>query len=112
VIDMVQDFLETWDLQRKQSMVRSINDLVNVIRQADCPLILLRQEFEPDLRDAYPEMKAKGIHVTIEGTPGCQIVPELSVDSKEACIVKKPYSAFFGTNLDKTLNRLYSHNRH
>ena len=56
---MVQDFLEKWDLQRKQSMVRSINDLVNVILQADCPLILLRKEFEPDLRDAYPEMRAK-----------------------------------------------------
>jgi maleamate amidohydrolase len=51
-------------------------------------------------------MKAKGIQVTIKGTPGCQIVPEVPVDSKEACIVKKRYSAFFGTNLDTTLNEL------
>jgi hypothetical protein len=36
-----------------------------LLRSARCgePVIWVRQEFEPDLRDAYREMKAKGIRI-------------------------------------------------
>jgi isochorismate hydrolase len=66
----------------------------------------VRQEFEPDLRDAFPEMRAKGIRITIRGTRGCDILPELAPAPSDVVIIKKRYSAFYGTTLDETLARL------
>src|SRR6266851_6109690 len=106
VIDMVNDFLEKWAPTPKQQLVRSINNLVGLMRQLDHPIIWVRQEFEPDLRDAFREMKAKGIRITIKGTQGCQIVSELAVAPSDLVIIKKRYSAFYGTTLDETLARL------
>jgi nicotinamidase-related amidase len=106
VIDMLSDFLKGWQPDRRERLINSINELVTIMRNASHPVIWVRQEFEPDLRDAYPEMRAKGIRVTIRGTPGCEIVPELAVAPSDVVIVKKRYSAFYGTSLDETLARL------
>jgi nicotinamidase-related amidase len=103
VIDMLHDFLENWEPNRKQMLVQSINELVGMTRSLGHPVLWVRQEFEPDLRDAFPEMKAKKICITIKGTPGCQIISELAVEASDVHIVKKRYSAFYGTNLDETL---------
>ena len=108
VIDMLRDFLESWEPARKaqkESLVNSINELVAILRNSSRPVIWVRQEFEPDLRDAFPEMRAKGIRVVIKGTPGCEILPELAVAASDVVIVKKRYSAFYGTHLDETLAR-------
>jgi nicotinamidase-related amidase len=106
VIDMVHDFLDDWDATRKQKLLNSTNELAGAMRDRGYPVIWVRQEFEPDLRDAFLEMRAKGIRKTIRGTKGCQIVPELAVAASDIAIVKKRYSAFYGTNLDETLARL------
>jgi nicotinamidase-related amidase len=106
VIDMLRDFLESWEPARKERLVHSINELVGAMRSSKHPIVWVRQEFEPDLRDAFPEMRAKGIRITIEGTPGCEILPELAVDPSDIVIVKKRYSAFYGTPLDEILARL------
>jgi nicotinamidase-related amidase len=105
VIDMLRDFLESWEPGRKKRLVLSINALVAVMRNFSHPVIWVRQEFEPDLRDAFPEMRAKGIRISIRGTPGCEILSELAVAPSDVVIVKKRYSAFYGTNLDETLAR-------
>jgi nicotinamidase-related amidase len=105
VIDMLQDFLESWEDAQRQRLVNSINELVATMRGLGHPILWVRQEFEPDLRDAFPEMKAKGIRITIKGTPGCQIVSELAVAPSDLVIIKKRYSAFYGTTLDETLAR-------
>jgi nicotinamidase-related amidase len=106
VIDMLHDFLERWEATRRQRLVGSINELVGSMRGLGHPVVWVRQEFEPDLRDAFREMKAKGIRITIKGTQGCQIVPELAVAPSDLVIIKKRYSAFYGTTLDETLARL------
>ena len=106
VIGMLQDFLESWEPARRERLVRSINELVGLMRSRGHAVLWVRQEFEPDLRDAFPEMKAKGIRKTIKGTPGCQMVAELAVSPSDPVIIKKRYSAFFGTTLDETLARL------
>jgi nicotinamidase-related amidase len=103
VIDMLNDFLGNWEKGRRQKLTESINELAGTIRGAGCPVIWVRQEFEADLRDAFQEMKAKGIQITIKGTAGCRIVSELAVAEQDKVIVKKRYSAFYGTDLDKTL---------
>jgi nicotinamidase-related amidase len=106
VIDMVEDFLRSWDAPRRESLIRATNELVGVMRAAGCPVVWVRQEFEPDLSDAFPEMKEKGIQITIKGTPGCEIVRELDAIVSDALVIKKRYSAFFGTDLDEMLARL------
>jgi maleamate amidohydrolase len=106
VVDMLRDFLEDWEPDRRKRLVHSINELVAVIRSLSYPVIWIRQEFEPDLRDAFPEMRAKGIRITIKGTQGCEILPELALVPSDLVIVKKRYSAFYGTTLDETLAQL------
>ena len=103
VIDMLRDFLEQWEPSRRQKLVRSINEVVGIMRAFSHPVIWVRQEFEPDLSDALPEMRVKGIRITIKGTPGCKILPELAVTPSDVVIVKKRYSAFYQTTLDETL---------
>lgn len=106
VIDMLHDFLDRWEATRRQRLVSSINELVGSMRGLGHSVVWVRQEFEPDLRDAFGEMKAKGIQVTIRGTQGCQIVSELATDPSDLVIIKKRYSAFYGTTLDEALARL------
>jgi nicotinamidase-related amidase len=106
VIDMLNDFLDRWESAARQHLTDSINELIDVMHGAERPIIWVRQEFEPDLRDAFPEMRAKGVRVTIKGTSGCQIVPELVTESSDAIIIKKRYSAFYRTTLDELLTRL------
>jgi nicotinamidase-related amidase len=103
VIDMLGDFLQTWAPAAKQRLVQATNALVGIMRGHQRPVIWVRQEFRPDLQDAFPEMRAKGIRITIQGTPGCQIVPELTVDPSDTVIIKKRYSPFYGTTLDQAL---------
>ena len=107
VIDMLNDFLDRWEAARKEELVQAINELVVIVRNAGHPVLWVRQEFEPNLRDAFPEMKAKGIQITIKGTPGAQILSDLAVSPADPVIVKKRYSAFFGTNLDEVLNQFH-----
>jgi nicotinamidase-related amidase len=108
VIDMLRDFLDGWEPGRRDKLVHAINELVGILRSASAPVIWVRQEFEPDLSDAFPEMRAKGIRTVIRGTPGCEMLSELDVAPSDAVIVKKRYSAFFGTALDETLAHLGS----
>jgi nicotinamidase-related amidase len=103
VIDMLNDFLSNWEPERKQRLVQGVNERVSIMRSYSLPIVWVRQEFESDLRDAFPEMRAKGIHITIKGTEGCQILPELSLDPTDTMIVKKRCSTFFGTQLDENL---------
>jgi nicotinamidase-related amidase len=63
----------------------------------------VRQEFAPDLSDAFLEMRRKNLRTTIAGTDGCELLPELERRPQEKVIVKKRYSAFFGTDLDALL---------
>ena len=106
VIDMVNDFLEKWEAAPKQRLVRSINSLAGLMRQNGHPIIWVRQEFESDLRDAFLEMKNKGIRITIKGTDGCQITSDLAVAPSDPVVIKKRYSAFYKTNLDQMLGEL------
>jgi len=106
VIDMLLDFFQSWEPARRLQLAKSVNELLGMARSASVPVIWIRQEFKPDLSDAFPEMRLKEIHVVIQGTPGCEILPELDVALSDVAIIKKRYSAFFGTTLDETLARL------
>jgi nicotinamidase-related amidase len=106
VIDMLQDFLDSWDAEARRKLVESTNELSGMVRSRGFPVIWVRQEFEADLRDAFQEMKRSGMRVTIKGTRGSELVPELQVTPADRVLVKKRYSAFFGTPLDEWLAEL------
>ena len=106
VIDMVNDYLDKWDVERKDELICAINGLVTTMRRASHPVIWVRQEFESDLRDAFLEMRTKQTYLTIKGTAGSQILSQLAVVSSDPIVVKKRYSAFFGTRLDEILHQM------
>src|SRR5690606_591882 len=70
------------------------------------PVIWVRQEFAPDLSDAFLLMRKTGTKVTIAGTEGCELLPDLARLETDRVIVKKRYSAFFRTELDEVLAEL------
>lgn len=70
------------------------------------PVVWVRQEFAPDLSDASLEVRRHQTRVVIAGTPGADLLPELVVHLSDHVVLKKRYSAFFGTNLDELLARL------
>ena len=101
VIDMLVDFLDRWPVAERVALVASIRMLIDAFHAAGRPVIWVRQEFAPDLSDAFREMLRDNIRVTIAGTPGSQIIPELAPRPDDLQVVKKRYSAFFGTQLDE-----------
>jgi nicotinamidase-related amidase len=106
VIDILVDYLDRWPAADRAELVAAVGSLVEIFRARGLPVIWVRQEFEPDLSDAFLEMRRENISVTIKGTAGCQIVPELVPRADEIQVVKKRFSAFFGTSLDRLLATL------
>ncbi|UCF61812.1 MAG: cysteine hydrolase, partial [Anaerolineaceae bacterium] len=72
-------------------------------REKRLPIIWVRQEFSPDLSDAFLEMRRDNVHVTIAGTYGASLLEELERSPQDYEIIKKRYSAFFQTQLDNLL---------
>jgi nicotinamidase-related amidase len=109
IIDMLNDFFQQHPrlAEQRSGLVTSINVLVHAFRAYGQPVIWIRQEFAPDLSDAFLEMRKYHIPVTIAGTEGSKLLAELDYHPTDTTIVKKRYSAFFGTNLGELLKELH-----
>lgn len=106
VVDMVGDMFSHETLSRQRSsLVSAINALTEAGREAGYLVVWIRQEFEADLSDAPLQFKRRGIHTTITGRAGADLLPELSVSPRDHRVVKKRYSGFFRTDLDEYLRR-------
>ena len=108
VIDLLNDYFRQpgpLAAQRSQ-LVGAINRLAAAFRRARQPIVWVRQEFAPDLSDAFLRARRDNHRVTIAGTEGCELLPELERLASDKVLVKKRYSAFFGTDLDETLAAL------
>ena len=106
VIDLLHDFLDQWTPVRRAKLIERTNDLIEAFRESGLSVIWIRQQFKPDLSDAFLEMRDKQISVAIERTRGSEIHSDLAYRSSDSTIVKKRYSAFFGTNLEKVLDAI------
>ena len=106
VIDMQNDFLDRLEDVGRAKLVSKTNRLIGYFRAANCPVIWVKQLFSPDLSDAFLEMRDRRISVVIDGTEGAELDSKLARKSDDPVIVKKRYSAFFGTNLEETLRNL------
>src|SRR5690625_5077208 len=106
-VDLLNDFFQQPPLStQREALVRAVNELAVLARAADCPIIWIRQEFEPDFSDAFLRMRETGRRVTIKGTDGCQLLAELKRQPADHVLVKKRYSGFFGTQLAQLLQDL------
>lgn len=105
---MLTDFFERNSVlaTKRLQLVANTNLLVRAFRAKRLPVLWVRQEFAADLHDAFLEMRANNVSITIAGTPGCELLPELECLPRDAVIVKKRYSAFFGTDLDARLSKM------
>lgn len=108
VVDMLNDFFERSPVlaMQRSRLVAGTNLLARTFHSSGLPVVWVRQEFAPDLHDAFLEMRTNKASITIAGTPGCQLLPELEHSSADPVIVKKRYSAFFGTDLDAQLAKI------
>lgn len=112
VIDLVRDYFDSglWPASQlpeaRQRLVTATNELAALFRAKNFPIIWFRQEFLPDLSDAFLHVRRSGKPYAIRGTPGCQLLPELQVAPEDILLVKKRYSAFYQTELDAVLGDL------
>ena len=107
IIDMQADFFAHDRLSRRRTaLAERINGLVAICREAGVPVIWVRQEWANDLSDAMLDAKRKGTRLVIAGTPGAALLAELENRPTDPVILKKRYSAFFGTNLEQLLDSL------
>ena len=87
VIDLLNDYFRQHAglaAQRGQ-LVASVNRLAAAFRQARQPVLWVRQEFAPDLSDAFLRMRRENLRVTIAGTDGCERLPELERHASDRC---------------------------
>jgi nicotinamidase-related amidase len=88
---------------QRSALVASTNELLAAAREIGSQIVWVKAEYSPDLSDASLEIKRRQIRNTIAGTPGASLLPELDVRNSDAVVVKKRYSAFFGTDLNRIL---------
>jgi nicotinamidase-related amidase len=90
-------------------IIQNIQDVLARFRTAGKPVIHIRRSYRADGTDVeLPRLqifKQTGFKV-VAGTPGAEIVEQLSPTSNEYVIIKSRWSGFFKTNLDLILNRL------
>lgn len=104
IVDMQVDyFAHTRLAQNRADLAANVNELTRLARAHSLPVIWVKTEFEPDLRDAPLEVRKKSIHIVVRGSAGARLLPELNVDASDLVLTKKRYSAFFGTELDTLL---------
>jgi nicotinamidase-related amidase len=103
VIDLQKDFLAQLPDDRATAVVTAAGQLVEAARKAGASVIWVMQRHKADLSDAMLEIRDRKIAVVIEGTPGAELADGLEPLPTESVIVKKRYSAFFGTDLDDQL---------
>jgi len=104
IIDMQNDFFKEEPLKgTKEKITKNINDLILDARNKHIPIIWIKQEHKADLSDANLHTKKTNRKITIRGTFGAQILDKLNRQEDELIIIKKRYSAFFRTELEKLI---------
>ena len=82
-------------------LIEPQNAVPGALRAAGGPVINVVDAHRPQLRRDREFLK-RSPHC-IEGTPGCEIVPDLDRDPADMVVTKRRFSGFFGTDLDLTL---------
>ena len=106
VIDMQNDFLERLEDDDRAGLILNTNQLIDLFRVSGCPVIWVQQLLSPDLSDAPLLFRDRGRSVVIDGTSGAEIHSDLARSADDTVVIKKRFSAFFGTDLEQILRDL------
>lgn len=105
VIDMLNDFVKPdgalYIGEAAQRVAKEVEAIIDKARQEGMPVIYICDNHRAD--DA--EFNMFKSHC-VKGTKGAEIVEELSPRPADYIILKRRYSAFFGTDLDATLREM------
>ncbi len=107
-IDLQVDFFSSHPrlIQNRSQLIANVNGLAAISRRSGSRVFWIKQIFARDLSDAPDIVRQGGYRITMEGTEGAQLLPELAVHESDFTIVKKRYSAFYGTDLDSLLGHI------
>ncbi len=84
-----------------EAVIDKTAELLAVARRSGCLVVFIRHSYRKDKPDANLSSMRP---CCIEGTAGDEIDPRLPIDEKkDYVLVKRRYSAFFGTDLDLVL---------
>jgi len=104
VIDMLNDFVERGGAldcgDRAREIVPFIRRQIEEFHREKQLVVFVCDSHRPD----DPEFQLFPRH-SIKGTEGARIIPALPVGEKDMVIEKTRYSAFYSTDLDKTLRK-------
>lgn len=104
VVDMLADFClpgGAMVLPGYERLLAPQNAVIRSLRAAGGTVIYIVDAHRPQLRRDREFLK-RTPHC-IEGTSGCEIVPELDHDPSDIIVLKRRFSGFFNTDLDLTL---------
>lgn len=104
VVDMVNDFCKPGGamvLPGYERLVAPQLEIIDAARASGSPVIWVRDSHRRNMRRDREWMK-RTPHC-VEGSWGTEIIEELGARDDEIHLIKRRYSAFFGTDLDLTL---------
>jgi nicotinamidase-related amidase len=104
-VDLQVDFFVAHPrlIRNRPTLASNVNALLAEARRSQTQVFWIKQVFAPDLHDAPREVRRSGHRITIAGTAGVELLPELVVAPSDYVIDKRRYSAFFETPLNSIL---------
>jgi len=103
VIDVIHDFVYgKFGSERAQGILPPLKNLLYNARNAGAPVVYVTDAHLPGTDH---EFQIWGEHA-VQGTPGAQIVPEITPQEGDHKIPKRRYSSFYATGLDALLREL------
>ncbi len=107
VVDMVNEFCKPGGamvLPGYERLVGPQKRLIDAGRQAGCPILFVVDTHRANVRQEREFLK-RTPHC-LEGSWGARVIDDLEARPTDLYVVKRRYSAFFGTDLDLTLRDL------
>jgi nicotinamidase-related amidase len=104
VCDMINDHLtpgRPLEVPRARAIVPSLKERLKEARAKSIPVIYVCDSHAPD----DPDLQQWPAHA-VEGTEGADVWPELAPEPGDLIVRKRTYSAFYGSDLGPTLDRL------
>lgn len=112
IVDLVRDYFDSaiWPSSAlpdlADGLVTATNELTAAARAGNHAVIWVRQEFKPDLSDAFPHMIRDGRRYAVSGTDGCRLLHGLQRTAADHDLEKTRFSAFFKTRLAEVLRSI------
>jgi ureidoacrylate peracid hydrolase len=107
IVDMLNEFCKPGGamvLPGYETLVPPQRRLIEAARRVGCPILFIVDSHRPNIRQDREFLK-RTPHC-LEGTWGARVIDELAPREDDIFVVKRRYSAFFGTDLDLTLKDL------